>query len=90
MDCQMPEMDGYEASQRIREIQKAESLPGPWIIAMTACAMEGDREVCLKAGMDDYLSKPVNRDGLRATIDRGAATLKSRVLELAAAGVTTC
>ncbi len=70
MDCQMPEMDGYEATRTIRDLNSAVRNHNIPIIAMTANAMKGDREICLKAGMDDYVSKPINVKKLSNVIER--------------------
>jgi CheY-like chemotaxis protein len=67
MDVQMPEMDGFETTAEIRRREGAAHIP---IIAMTANAMSGDRDKCLMAGMDDYVSKPVQSAGMKAAIER--------------------
>jgi CheY-like chemotaxis protein len=72
MDVHMPEMDGIEATRRIRRAQGGP--PRPWIIALTANAMQGDRAICLAAGMDDYISKPITLDELSAAMARAAAS----------------
>jgi two-component system sensor histidine kinase/response regulator len=71
MDIQMPEMDGYQATKLIREEQQRTNIRVP-IVAMTAHAMSGDREKCLAAGMDDYISKPISREQLFAVIERNS------------------
>jgi len=69
MDCQMPVMDGYKATQIIRKSERTTGKHVP-IVAMTASALEGDRDKCLEAGMDDYITKPFNPDDLRSTVER--------------------
>ncbi len=70
MDVQMPEMDGLEATRRIRDPRSSVLNHGVPIVAMTAHAMQGDRERCLDAGMDDYITKPISPESLAAAIDR--------------------
>jgi PAS domain S-box-containing protein len=67
MDVQMPVMNGYDAARAIRELEGSRHVP---IVALTASAMTGDREICLENGMDDYLTKPIDSQDLRAMIER--------------------
>ncbi|MGA8232652.1 MAG: response regulator [Candidatus Acidiferrales bacterium] len=68
MDCQMPEMDGFEATREIRRRQGSGARRA--IVAMTANAMRGDREECLAAGMDDYISQPISKKDLLQALRR--------------------
>jgi two-component system sensor histidine kinase/response regulator len=74
MDCQMPEMDGYEATRQLRELEKdagqKHDYRRHYVVAMTANAMQGDREKCLASGMDDYISKPVTLGDLQSALQR--------------------
>ena len=72
MDCQMPVMSGYEATQNV-QLRKAELDRHIPIVAMTANAMEGDRETCISSGMDDYLSKPIDTNRLKEILAHAAA-----------------
>ncbi|MAE22509.1 MAG: hybrid sensor histidine kinase/response regulator, partial [Pseudomonas sp.] len=67
MDCRLPLMDGYEATRQIRQLQQCQQVP---IIALTANALQGDREACLEAGMNDYLAKPFKRADLQRILLR--------------------
>jgi CheY-like chemotaxis protein len=73
MDVQMPELNGLDATRRIRESDDP-IVRDVTIVALTANAMEGDEEMCLNAGMDDYLTKPITQKMLASTLDRWLET----------------
>jgi two-component system, sensor histidine kinase and response regulator len=82
MDCQMPVMDGFSASEAIRRLPQPNA--GVPIIAMTANVMQGDRETCMAAGMDDYVSKPIQPEELFAAISRHASSAKPTQVSITA------
>ena len=73
MDVQMPDMDGHEVTRRLHAQARESGKRPPWVIAVTAGAMHGDRDKCLQSGMDDYLVKPLQPDALRRALERAAA-----------------
>jgi CheY-like chemotaxis protein len=73
MDCQMPEMDGYEATRKIRQLELERRLPATQIVALTASVTRTDREQCLAAGMNLFISKPVDETALRTILDQALA-----------------
>ena len=78
MDCQMPDMDGFEATKRIRSGEAGERYVNVPIIALTANAMKGDKERCVNAGMDDYLSKPFDAVDLIDKVEHWASIERNR------------
>ncbi|MEE8059632.1 MAG: response regulator [Pseudomonadales bacterium] len=88
MDCQMPEMDGYEATHSVRQGRAGEASQDIPIIAMTANAMKGDKEKCLAAGMNDYLSKPIDPDELEAMINQWLGRVSAKAPFREGAGST--
>jgi CheY-like chemotaxis protein/HPt (histidine-containing phosphotransfer) domain-containing protein len=77
MDCTMPEMDGYDATRAIRDLERERGTGRAPVVAVTANAMKGDREKCLEAGMDDYISKPFGFKQLREVVARWVPSMPS-------------
>lgn len=77
LDVQMPVLDGLETARQLRTLYP-DAAQRPWIVAMTANAMQGDRELCIEAGMDDYLSKPIRAQAVAEALRRAAAGLGAR------------
>jgi CheY-like chemotaxis protein len=73
MDCMMPVLNGYDACRRLRELEAASGAARTTVVALTASAIDGDRQRCLEAGMDDYLSKPFSAVQFNALVARCAA-----------------
>ena len=83
MDCQMPEMDGFEASALLRDMKKRGEAADMPIIALTANAMKGDRERCLECGMNDYITKPLRKTKLRSALIQWLPPKGTRVADTA-------
>jgi signal transduction histidine kinase/ActR/RegA family two-component response regulator len=77
MDCQMPEMDGFEATRLIRQQRSMVINPSIPIIALTACALAGDRDKCIQAGMDDFIAKPIQRKELAKVLARWETIMRN-------------
>lgn len=75
MDCQMPRLDGFAATRQIRELERGGGRPASTIIAMTAAAMKDDRDACLEAGMNDFVTKPITLGKIYAALDRQGLAL---------------
>lgn len=82
MDVQMPVMDGLEATRRIRELEKEKSLPPCPIVALTAQAFEQDRQMCLEAGMTEFLAKPILASELQRILDLVRSQQRERTASL--------
>ncbi|NJK90505.1 MAG: response regulator [Blastochloris sp.] len=88
MDCQMPEMDGYEATRAIRKVETGTLDTEVFIVAMTANAMPGDRERCLETGMNDYVGKPIEERDLVRALGKAVENISKRGRTLQLTGVT--